>query len=242
MNAQAKGLSEVLARPDIWRGDRLVEAPVPGVPSGFATLNAHLPGGGWPRGALIEVLLDGVGLGELSLLLPTLARVKEEGGWTLLVAPPHEPHAPAWTAAGVDLARLAVVSPARPADTLWATEQALLSGAPDAVLSWTEQVDPRQLRRLQVAAADGSALAFLFRPARAAQESSVAPLRLRLSSGREGTLTIHILKRRGPPLAAPLHLILPRPARWRSHDSSTPLAGPGVSTPAAGSPRQSIVA
>lgn len=242
MNAQAKGLSEVLARPDVWRGDRLVEAPVPGVPSGFATLDAHLPGGGWPRGALIEVLLDGVGLGELSLLLPTLARVKEEGGWTLLVAPPHEPHAPAWIAAGVDLARLAVVSPARPADTLWATEQALLSGAPDAVLSWTEQVDPRQLRRLQVAAADGSALAFLFRPARAAQESSVAPLRLRLSSGREGTLTIHILKRRGPPLAAPLHLILPRPARWRSHDSSTPLAGPGVSTPAAGSPRQSIVA
>jgi cell division inhibitor SulA len=242
VSALAKDLSEVLARPDIWRGDRLVDAPIPGVPSGFASLDAHLSGGGWPRGALIEVLLDGVGLGELSLLLPTLARIKEEGGWTLLVAPPHEPHAPAWAAAGVDLARLAVVSPVRPADTLWAMEQALLSGAPEAVLSWAEQIDPRQLRRLQVAAADGSALAFLFRPARAAQESSVAPLRLRLSSGHEGALTIHILKRRGPPLHAPLHLILPRPARWRSHESSAPLAGVGVSASAAGSPRRSVVA
>lgn len=235
-------LSEVLARPDVWRGDRLADAPVPALASGFSALDAELPGGGWPRGALTEMLIDGVGFGELSLLLPTLAKVKEAGGWTLLVAPPHGLHAPALAAAGVDLARLAVVSPARPADALWAVEQALLSNAPEAVLGWADGPDPRQIRRLQVAAATGSALAFLFRPARAMQETSVAPLRLLLSPAGEGALSIRLLKRRGPPLHAPLHLILPRPARWRSHESASSLAGTGVSAPAAGSARRPVLA
>ena len=43
-------------------------------PSGYAALDAALPGGGWPEAALVEVLLAADGLGELSLLLPTLAR------------------------------------------------------------------------------------------------------------------------------------------------------------------------
>ncbi|HZV55384.1 MAG TPA: SOS cell division inhibitor, partial [Rhodocyclaceae bacterium] len=129
-------LPDILARPDIWRGDRLVEAPLPAVASGFAALDAELPGGGWPRGALTELLVDGAGLGELSLLTFALAYVREAGGWSLLVAPPHPPHAPAWAAAGVDLARLAVVSPASSRDALWAMEQALASGAPRAVVGW----------------------------------------------------------------------------------------------------------
>jgi hypothetical protein len=211
-------LSEVLARSDVWRGGHFATAVLPAVASGFPELDAVLPGGGWPRGALTELLLDGEGLGELSLLMPALARIKLEGGWSVLVAPPHQPHAPAWAAAGVDLSRLAVVSPVALRDALWAAEQALNSGAPQAVLCWGEHPDGRQLRRLQVAAAAGNALAFLFRPARAAEQSSVAPLRLKLAAGAPGTLSVQILKRRGPPLAQPISIVLPRPARRKNPD------------------------
>lgn len=208
-------LAHLLARPDIWRGDRYAAAAVPAVASGFAALDAELPGGGWPRGALTELLVDAVGLGELALLMPALRGIREKGGWSLVVGAPYPLHAPAWAAAGVDLARLVVVSPAAERDALWAAEQALVSGAPDAVVCWSERADARAVRRLQVAAASGTAAAFLFRPTRAAHESSVAPLRLALAAGAGGRLAVSILKRRGPPPAAPIVLEAPRPAPYR---------------------------
>ncbi len=215
-------MPDILARPDVWRGDRLAQASLPTVASGFAALDAELPGGGWPRGALTELLVDGAGIGELSLLTFALASIREAGGWSLLVAPPNSPyalHAPAWAAADVDLARLAVVSPASGRDALWAMEQALVSGAPRAVVCWAPYADARALRRLQVAAVAGGALAFLFRPTRMAVDSSAAPLRLQLA-GEDGQLAVRILKRRGPPAAAPLNLAITRPARLRSRDYS----------------------
>lgn len=215
-------LQDVLARSDIWRGDRLAQAPLPAVATGCPELDAVLPGGGWPCGALTELLVDGAGLGELSLLTFALMKIRESGGWSLLVAPPHPLHAPAWAAAGVDLARLAVVSPASGRDALWAMEQALASGAPRAVIGWAPHADARALRRLQVAAAGSDALAFLFRSTRLAVDASAAPLRLQLA-GEEGQLAVRILKRRGPPLAAPLRLALPRPASLRRHEPA--LAG-----------------
>jgi protein ImuA len=224
----AAALAEILARPDIWRGGHAANAALPGVPSGFAQLDAELPGGGWPRGALTEILLDGVGLGEISLLLPALLRIKEAGGWSLLVAPPYPLHAPAWVAAGVDLARLAVISPVQKRDGLWAAEQALGSGAPAVMVCWAAQVDSRQVRRLQVAAAGSNALAFLFRPARAAGESSVAPLRLRLSAGAGGALGVHLLKRRGPPCHHIVQLDVVRPAKWRDGDESAVAGNPSA--------------
>lgn len=208
-------LAEVLARPDVWRGDQFAAAPPIVVASGHATLDAELPGGGWPRGALTELLIDGAGLGELMLLMPALRAIRAAGGWSLVVGAPHPLHAPAWAAAGVDLARLVAISPAVQGDahdTLWAAEQALASGVPAAVLCWSQTTDTRAVRRLQVAAAAGGALAFLFRPGRAAAEASVAPLRLQLAAGAGGRLAVSILKRRGPPLTAPLQLQLPRPA------------------------------
>lgn len=216
---------EILARTDIWRGDRLAKAMLPAIATGFVALDAELPGGGWPCGALSELLVDGVGLGELSLLMPALKAIRETGGWSLLVAPPHPLHAPAWHAAGVDLSRLAVVSPASARDALWAMEQALASGAPRAVIGWAPYADARALRRLQVAAAGNNTLAFLFRSTRMAVDASAAPLRLQLS-GEAGQLAVRILKRRGPPSMATIRLTLPRPARWQSHESA--LARPAV--------------
>lgn len=219
----ACSLAEVLARPDIWRGGRLA-ADLPTLSSGFAALDAELPGGGWPRGTLIEVLSDQIGLGEGALLQPLLRQLHDEQRWALLAAPPHDLHGPAWHGAGVDLTRLAVVAPAQPQDALWAAEQGLTSGALGAVLCWAPVVDARQVRRLQVAATGSNALMFLFRPRRAQHEASAAPLRLLLTPGVGGTLNVRLLKRRGPPSQQVVMLDLPRPAPWRAPSSHSSAA------------------
>lgn len=218
---RSAALAEVLARPDVWRGDRLAPSALPALASGFAALDAELPGGGWPCGALTELLVDGVGCGELELLMPALRAVAVVPGWSLLIGAPYPLHAPALAAAPLDPARLLLVSPATERDALWAAETALASSAPSAVLCWAQRADARAVRRLQVAAAAGNAAAFLFRPRQAADHASAAPLRLALAAGPAGKLAVSFIKRRGPPLAAPLHLELPRPLR--KHESA--LAG-----------------
>ena len=58
--------------PALWRANQLGGARAAVSPSGFAALDAQLPGGGWPHGALTELLLDQPGIGELRLLAPAL--------------------------------------------------------------------------------------------------------------------------------------------------------------------------
>jgi cell division inhibitor SulA len=223
-------LSTVLARSDIWRGDRFADAALPSVASGFAALDRELPGGGWPRGALTELLSSGSGQGELSLLLPALRQLCADDGWLVLVAPPHPLHAGAWAAAGIPLKRLLVVdigpdTPQSALEALWAAEQSLSSDAPSAVLCWSTRVNSKAVRRLQLAAATSHAASFLLRPAHAADESSAATLRMRVHAQGNG-LSIDVLKRRGPPLGTPLYIDLQRPAKWKSHEHSgriTPL-------------------
>src|SRR3954462_5401236 len=102
------GLAEILERHPIWRGGSLVQA-IAALPTGFAALDAELPGAGWPRQALTEGLADQPGIGELELVLPALAALTSSGKRTVWVAPPHVPYAPALAAAGVDLVNLLVV-------------------------------------------------------------------------------------------------------------------------------------
>jgi hypothetical protein len=202
-------LEQLLQRNDLWRGGMLGVC-VDTLPSGFAALDAELPGGGWPRQGLTELLADEEGLGELALVLPAMARLTGEGRRALWLAPPYEPYAPALAAAGVDLVNLLIVRPARRRDALWAAEQALRSGSCHALAAWLPRLRYAELQRLAVAAQTSRAIAFLFRPLAAATESSPACLRLTLAPA-DGELAVDILKRRGAPLAAPLHLPLKRP-------------------------------
>ncbi len=223
------GLSSILARGDVWRGDVLARLPAPAVPTGYVDLDKELPGGGWPPGCLTELLHAGPGIGEVGLLLPALARLSAEGGWLALVAPPWMPHAPAWQAAGLVLERLVVVQAGKEAP--WCCEQLLLSGGFAAVLGWLgAEAGDRQLRRLQVAAEGQSTLACVWRPARAATASSPAALRLVLEPA-VGGLNLRILKRRGRPASRPLYLAVPRPGRL-----PRALARPSLSVPAPRSP------
>ena len=228
-------LAEVLARGDVWRGDALASLPDSAIPSGHTELDAELPGGGWPRGNLTEVLVDRSGVGEMSLLLPAMAALSSAGGWLALVAPPWFPHAPAWAAAGVALERLVIVRAGR--EVGWCTEQLLASGGFAAVLAWPgEGIDARALRRLQVAAEGQRVVACLWRSTAAAQAPSPAPLRVALEAG-DGRLAVRIIKRRGRPVSRPLALSIPRPGRL-----SRAVAGPAFSLAAARGPAAAPIA
>jgi len=202
-------LAELLQNPALnlalWRGDALAPSLRPGVPSGFAELDAELPGGGWPVGVLSEILPASDGIGELRLLAPALARLSAAGRLLTWIAPPHQPYAPALAAAGIDLARMLIVRTTRAQDALWATELALRARACGAVLAWPTRIRFAELRRLQLAAQGGQALAWLIRPPEAALEASPAPLRLRLET-HAGMPAVDIFKRRGRHVAGPLLL------------------------------------
>ena len=101
-------LATLLSHPAIWRGDDCAPEPAT-LPSGFAALDAALPGRGWPQGALTEMLIEREGIGELRLALPALVRVQTQKRDVVWIAPPHRPYAPALAAAGLDLARFFVV-------------------------------------------------------------------------------------------------------------------------------------
>jgi hypothetical protein len=202
-------LAEILERHPVWRGGALAQA-VSAVPTGFAPLDAQLPGGGWPRQGLTELLADEPGIGELGLLLPAFAGLTGAGRRGVWIAPPYVPYAPALAAAGVDLANLLIVRAAERREALWAAEQALRSGSCHALAAWLPRPRYAELQRLAVAAEAGTAAAFLFRPWAAAGESSPAGLRLGLEPAG-GRLAVHVLKRRGAPAARPLHLDLERP-------------------------------
>lgn len=222
-------LADVLARGDVWRGDALASLPAATIPSGHAELDAELPGGGWPRGNLTEILVDRSGVGELSLLLPALARLSAAGGWLALVAPPWLPHAPAWAAAGVVPERLVVVGAGRQVG--WCVEQLLASGGFAGVLAWPEAgIDARALRRLQVAAEGRPVFACLWRPTAALRTPSPAPLRVALAGG-DGDLSLRIVKRRGRPVSRPLALAVPRPLAFAGRNPRA-VAGPAFSAAA----------
>ena len=191
----------------VWQASRLAGAAGAVLPTGFSALDAELPGGGWPAGALVELLADRPGVGELSLLLPLLGATPP-ARWIVCIAPPLLPYAPALTNAGVPLSRLLVVRPERHEDLLWAARQALLSGSCACVLAWPQRIDNAGLRRLQLAAEESATPLFLFRPGSVAGQPSPAVLRIALAPHPAG-LQLHILKRRGPLAAAPVVLALP---------------------------------
>lgn len=217
----ADPLRGLLHHEQIWRARQLEPArPVSGgapgtaervVPSGFEALD-HALGGGWPTAGLTELLHDQRGIGEMRLLLPALAHLsRETPAWIALIGPPHMPCADALAAAGVDIDRILLVHAADHADVLWATEQALRSGTCSAVLAWPDSARVRapDLRRLQIAARASSTWCVLARDERAADQASMASLRLRLAPSADEQLAIEVLKCRGVWPGRPFTVALP---------------------------------
>lgn len=219
MGASAPSLDAILAQtPCLWKG-RQASRVQAAFSTGHTQLDKLLPGGGWPRGAVAELIAARSGLGEFSLLFPALAAAGRAGRWLLLVDPPWIPYPAALHGHGLCLQRLLVVRTSGREESLWACEQAL-SGIPDGiVLAWPAEIRFAALRRLQLVAEERGATAFLFRPEPAASQSSPAALRLKLDTATDG-MRIEILKCRGH---APAESIVLR----QSHCSRQGIHEPG---------------
>ncbi len=209
-------LPDSLANAHVWRAGELGGASLQTVATGYDSLDHMLPGNGWPQGAMTEVLQPQAGLHEWGLVAFALAQLQADscarrtGQMLVLIGAPHLPFGPALGAQRLDLPRMLCVQGAagNAPSLLWATREALQCADVAAVMAWLPDARSAHLRRLQIAAHAHNKLLFVFRPLRAQQESSPAPLRLLLEGAvhEDGNLLVHVLKRRGPPLAAPILL------------------------------------
>jgi hypothetical protein len=161
--------------------------------SGRPEVDALLPDGGFPRGAL-SALLGGPASGKTGIALSALREAQASGALAAFVDGRGELYPPAALALGVDLARLLIVRPERGPSRgargergaalpgLWAAEVLLASGAFAAVAIDVPLHDlpasraEAMLRRLRAAAEKGGAAALLL----AAPGGPAIPAALRL--------------------------------------------------------------
>ncbi len=211
--------------PAVWKGQALHHTPGAGISSSFRLLDRELPGNGWPRGTLIELLVNHLGIGEFRFLAPTLRSLTQSGQHVVLLTPPHLPYAQAFDALGVDSSKVVVVNAQTPVDRLWAVEQTMKSNAFGALITWLDDLPaehprshqatsltrPDRIRRLQLAASRTQGLVFAFRPFAAQHHASPAPLRLALLPRRYPDLAVQVLKRRGPVMSTPIDIAIPVP-------------------------------
>jgi hypothetical protein len=199
-------LSKLLqGNPALWRGRESNGTSPGGIKTGFPELDAALPARGWPANALMEIVTQQWGMGELRLLLPAMAELGRQRRWIIWIAPPYIPYAPALVKHGINLKHTLVLLPEDThQDVLWSMEKTLRTQVCGMALAWPERLTDRTVRRLQLAAEAGSSLGILFRTV---DRASPAALRLRLKAHYEG-LQVDILKARGGNRCGAMHLRL----------------------------------
>jgi hypothetical protein len=220
-------IKKLLARHDTWRGQSQ-KPNQHSVSSGNDQIDLLLKGG-WPTAALTELLIQRPGIGELSLLLPTIKDYCQNNHLSVWLDPPYQPYAPALAAAGIALQKVLIVQSKNPREWLWVAEQCIRNNA--LLLAWTDNKMPSysDLRKLQLAAADSGHAAFLLSSNRVASNkeacdkplsaSSPATLRLEVDSVGEKNLRLCVRKLRG--VAPGEQLLIPR---GRDLSSQTSLA------------------
>lgn len=182
----------------VWRGTELGSQVTHVLSSGFAMLDAELPGGGWPCHALSELLQPQASVAEWRLLAPAMRQVVAKGLDVVVVAPPKHPHLPGLRRIGLDERRLVWIQADSPAERLWATEQLVKANAAGLLVAWLPQARPEQIRRLQIGAHACDGPVVVCRPLAAESEASAAPLRVAVRFGLDWELHLRILKRKGP--------------------------------------------
>ncbi len=182
----------------------------PGVASSFAVLDAFLPWRGWPMGAMTEIMTDTVGCGELSLLLPAMARLTQEKRPILCIGAPHTLFAPALAQVGIDPTRVTQINPSSTLkhnkENLWSAEQALKTGLPGMVVLWSPthgHIPPEALRRLHLATIGSETMLIHFRGASCMSQPSPAWLRFGYAAD-DAHIRLQVLKCRGRLLTRPL--------------------------------------
>jgi protein ImuA len=215
--------------PALWRGSQLARAYGKTIDTGYAALSAELPGGGWPLGALVELLVQQPGVGEFRLLRPALAEVSHRP--IALLQAPHVPNSLAFSYLGLPLEKLMQLRAPRSADALWCAEQVLRARSCGALVFWQQHVRAEALRRLHLAAQATETLFLLVRPLASATDASPATLRLGVRSA-DGGIVVDVIKRRGPirnetlsVALQPSPILLSPHGRIRRHSPTPAFAG-----------------
>ncbi|MCY0853270.1 translesion DNA synthesis-associated protein ImuA [Cupriavidus sp. D39] len=213
--------------PALWRASQLARAAGRTVTTGYPMLSRALPGGGWPTGTLVELLVQQAGVGEMRLLRPALVEVSKRP--IAMIQPPHTPQALAFANLGLPPQQLLWIRGQRTADALWAAEQLLRAGTCGALLLWQPNVRNDALRRLHLAAQSGETLFCLVRPMACARDASPASLRIGVTPA-EGGVDLTFIKRRGPQQDEPLRVQL-EPSPILLHRHAAPLDLPVPAQP-----------
>jgi protein ImuA len=227
MSSGKPSLSEALsAHPLLWRGNQ-VSHRLQTLNTGHNCLDEILPGGGWPLGAVTELVQDTTACGELSLLLPALAQLSQKDHWIVMIDPPWIPYPSALYARGLAPEKLLLIRTQNRKESLWAREQVVRGMPGGAMLAWPDELSFSELRRLQLAAKSSQKAVFLFRDQKSASNSSPAELRLQLAADNGG-LKVSVLKCRGQRPASSIRIQrTPLFKRLQTHPPNSNKAGKG---------------
>ena len=168
--------------------------------TGIAVLDDMLPGGGWPKSGLVEIILPDAYCDALSLLMPALIRLSQQGRWIAMVNPTYPARAGLLTEATINHDRILQVNPHPGRSALWTAESMLYSGDCCVVMAWPNCRTELMGKRLQKSAAHGKALGILFSYAGLETQPSGVEMRLKLEVDREGS-AVYLLNSRGETLS-----------------------------------------
>jgi len=183
-------LRQVIARHE-WHAaqERCVE-------TGWDSLDALLPGGGWPRGTLSECV-GPPGGGSLTVPLCAAARLTRAGMLVALVDAVGDFHGAGAHALGVCPSSLCVVRPPSGRRSVWSAEQLARSGRFSLVLLHRETpLGTHESRMLRLAAEVGDAAVVLIGCA-GRQPPGIASLRVRVAACAFDALEVEVVRARG---------------------------------------------
>ena len=166
------------------------------IPAGTFALDELLPAGGWPRAGLVEITVPDEHTDAISLLLPALLRLSQQGRWLAMVTPPWQPRVRVLTAAGMNTSSVLQVNPHPGRSGLWTVESLMRSGNCSIVMAWPSCATELMEKKLKKAASIGKALAVLFRREGMSSHTSTADVRLKLEAGESGRV-VYLLDSQG---------------------------------------------
>lgn len=213
----ANALEQLLRRGDVWRGhsQRFVAREV--IDTGFEALNPLLLNRGWPRGSLVEICQPAAGHGEWLLFIPALQQLlgNNPQAHAVLLNPPALPFAQGLIQAGVPLSQLLVVQIQQKADFIASFVELARASSCALLLAWQprQALSYTEMRKCQLATADGTGLYVIFRPRQVLQQSSPAALRLLAETG-SAQLQLTLLKQRGQLQQNQAPVTLALPGEW----------------------------
>ena len=155
-----KSLSVLNKHPHIWRARDQKQSEAK-FSLGFPCLDKALNGGVASTGLVRISSLTGVG--ELSLFKRVICQHRMHK-LVVFINPPGLLQSPWLENLGLKAQQVLVVKTSEEQESLWAAEQCLKSTACHCVMLWSNAVNQKEARRLQVAATHNDALCLLYTP------------------------------------------------------------------------------